>query len=184
TQSVSTSTHTGSGGHSVRRTQRTYRPTVHSSSPVVRRIYSSPVVRSYSSPITRSYTSRTYTPTVRSSSSSRIPTPVLRAYSPTVGSLTKGYVSPSRYYVSTTTPATRITIPSVISTPTSQFIVPSTITTPATRTTYTRSIMQQRPIRRYTSQYDSTSCPPPLPKPKAICPPPEPDYCPPEPCCP
>jgi hypothetical protein len=63
----------------------------------------------------------------------------------------------------------------VISTPISRFIVPSTISTPAIKT-YTSSIMTRRPItRRSLPQYDSSSCPPPLP---------EPTYCPPEPCCP
>jgi hypothetical protein len=176
-------------------TSRTYTPTVRSySSPTIRtstsRTYT-PTVRSYSSPIARTYTSGTYTPTVRSYSSPRISPPVIRRYSPT-----KRYVSPPRYVstrlssstrynypsaVTTTTPATRITIPSLVSTPTSRFIVPSTITTPATRTTYTRSTMRQQPTRRYTPEYNNSSyCPPPLPK----RPPLEPDYCPPEPCCP
>jgi hypothetical protein len=71
----------------------------------------------------------------------------------------------------------------VISTPTSRLIVPSIITTPATRS-YTPSFITPRPTTRSIPRYDSSYCPPPLPKPKTICPPPEPDYCPPEPCCP
>lgn len=170
-QAVSTTTRTGSGvSRTVRRVsapvvRRSVTPVARTYTPAVRRS-SGPVARTYTPVVRRSYT-RSSAPTVQRSVQSY--TPVVRSAAPVIRirrtvahtgpylrSSGRTYISPSRYAGSsspysssvTTTPATKVTVPSVISTPTSQVTVPSTITTPATKT-YTPSRVIQQP-RRYT----------------------------------